>query len=300
MVISLWIGMIYLNQWSRQVMAILGGIGFGFFIDELGKFITSDNNYFFKPAAGLIYLIFIIMFLIIRELSRRQTLNPGAALANALSLLPVAATHDLHQEDARKAAGLLDMADQSDPMTGLARQMFERAEITPSKTPSRFQRASRRLHQWARSLTRRRHFPQIVTLVVLIWAISTLCSAAAIDIGDFDDGIGPFPDTGAIGSLESFSALVSVILVAIGAWKMRRGRRGPAYRYFIRALLVSILVTRVFIFVESQFAAVIGLAVDVLLLLAITELAQQEGERKTHFGGLGEPDLAAAAVSQKP
>lgn len=88
MVIALWFGLIYLNRWSRAVTAIVGGIGFGFFIDELGKFITSDNNYFFKPAAGLIYVIFIIMFLIIRELSRRQRLNPRTALANALSLLP--------------------------------------------------------------------------------------------------------------------------------------------------------------------------------------------------------------------
>jgi len=33
------------------------------FIDELGKFITSDNNYFFQPTISLIYIVFIIIFL---------------------------------------------------------------------------------------------------------------------------------------------------------------------------------------------------------------------------------------------
>jgi hypothetical protein len=42
-----------------------------------------------------------------------------------------------------------------------------------------------------------------------------------------------------------------------------------AYRNFERALLVAILVTQVFSFVESQFGAVFGLAVDLVLLGAL-------------------------------
>src|SRR5712692_5144157 len=49
--------------------ALLGGVGFGSFSDELGKFITSNNNYFFQPAIPSIYIIFVLLFLSFRELA---------------------------------------------------------------------------------------------------------------------------------------------------------------------------------------------------------------------------------------
>ena len=304
MVISIWFGLIYLNRWSRVVLAVLGGIGFGFFIDELGKFITSDNNYFFKPAAGIIYLIFVTMFLVIRELSRRQVLNPRTALANALSLLPGTAVGEFRQEEAEKARRLLAMSDQSDPMVGKAREMFDAATVAPSRPPSRLSRGIERIHEWIRSLTTRPHFDQLVIWVVIFWAVSSLLSVLALDLnfGGIQDNLGPDVDQGLLGSLESISALVSVALVLVGVWDMaRRGRREVAYRYFGRALLVSILVTRVFVFIESQFAAVFGLALDLILYAAISEIASQGVDEEFRFGGLGDPDLAEVdSTPQKP
>jgi len=64
-----------LSFWSpaiRQLAAVLGGIGFGFFIDELGKFITTDVDYFFQPTIALLYVLFIILFLAARSFGSRQ------------------------------------------------------------------------------------------------------------------------------------------------------------------------------------------------------------------------------------
>ena len=45
---------------------------------------------------------------------------------------------------------------------------------------------------------------------------------------------------------------------------------------FELALLVSILVSQLFAFVESQFAAALGLSIDILLLLAVRAILEHE------------------------
>jgi hypothetical protein len=73
------------------------------------------------------------------------------------------------------------------------------------------------------------------------------------------------------------SSCLSALLVARGVLHLRRGRRADAYRDFERALLVAIFVTQVFAFVESQFGAVFGLAVDLLLLVGLRSLQARAG-----------------------
>jgi hypothetical protein len=67
MAIAIIIAVTYLTPGLRTAVALLGGIGFGFFVDELGKFITRDVNYFFKPTFSLIYITFVTMFFAFRR-----------------------------------------------------------------------------------------------------------------------------------------------------------------------------------------------------------------------------------------
>ena len=116
MVIAIGILVTFLGRSPRRVAAIVGGVGFGFFIDELGKFITADNNYFFKPAAALIYLIFIGLFLLTRAFQRERGLSSAERLSNAIDLAGEAAAGRLDAAGRARALALLDGADPQDPL----------------------------------------------------------------------------------------------------------------------------------------------------------------------------------------
>ena len=99
MLIALFIMLSTVNRRAETVAAFLGGIGFGTFIDELGKFITSDNNYFFQPTIAILYVIFVMLYLTIRFVSRNTNVSDRLRLANALDLLKEGIIHQITPQE---------------------------------------------------------------------------------------------------------------------------------------------------------------------------------------------------------
>lgn len=61
---------------NKLIVAFLGGVGFGLFIDEVGKFVTKDNDYFYEPSVGIMYICFLLIWFISRLLIVRATKTP--------------------------------------------------------------------------------------------------------------------------------------------------------------------------------------------------------------------------------
>src|SRR5439155_13732845 len=113
------------------VAALVGGVGFGTFVDELGKFITSDNNYFFQPTVALIYAIFIVLLMSFRGLERRLYASPEEYVANALELLQEALLHEMGEQEKVKILLLLRASDSPDPRLQLLAEAVERMPVVP-------------------------------------------------------------------------------------------------------------------------------------------------------------------------
>jgi hypothetical protein len=226
MLVALLLLLTYWNPSLRRTAAFLGGIGFGTFIDELGKFITSDNDYFFRPTIALIYIIFMLLFLLAR--SMRQS--------TPLSVREIRLNEEIRRylEDIEAARG------------------------------SRFRRYFQ-LRDWLddsyRRVVSRRWFEMALTAGFLIVGFGELLGVIGIMI----HGRGGEPS---VPAAQAASSAISTLCIWVGIWKLRSSRLA-AYVWFERSVLVNLLVTQIFLFYDSQLAALGGLAVNLALYVAL-------------------------------
>jgi hypothetical protein len=108
--------MLLLGRSSRWLATLLAGIGFGLFIDEVGKFLTQDNNYFFKPAAAVMYLFIVLVYVVGAYLVRRRALSDRELVVNALKMLQEMAAENLDTYEASELHRMLTAADPRQPL----------------------------------------------------------------------------------------------------------------------------------------------------------------------------------------
>src|SRR5436853_1597753 len=124
MLVAIVLLLLYLTPATRLIAAVVGGAGFGAFVDELGKFVTSDNDYFFKPTAAILYALFVVLFLATREIRRFRGLSPEECLVNSVEIAEKLAAGTLTASDRDHALRLLAAADQTHPLVAPLRATF--------------------------------------------------------------------------------------------------------------------------------------------------------------------------------
>ena len=79
--------LIYLNPRLHGYCAALSGVGMGLFIDETGKFITRQYDYFFPAVAPIMYVFFLLLVILVVMIRRPRVIDGRAELVQALEIV---------------------------------------------------------------------------------------------------------------------------------------------------------------------------------------------------------------------
>lgn len=147
----------YLPPFTRSFAAFLGSAGFGRFIDEIGKFVTRDVDYFFQPAIAIIYITFVAMYLTFREIGQRP-LDADEATLNAIEALKDASLGRLSEPDRHAAIARLDGTHATGDLAARIRGLLVDVSTIPAPDPTVVARIGGALRAWYQTFIGTRGF----------------------------------------------------------------------------------------------------------------------------------------------
>ena len=269
----------FIGRRNQRQAAFIGGVGFGIFIDELGKFITSDNDYFFRPTVGIIYAIFISLYLVFNFMTRTAKLSSTEYQLNALRHFEEAVRHDMDPKEKQQIKKLLSKANQKSIITQELQSLLARLDTVPSPMPRRLRRLVTRIGRQYGRFWKLRSSNQLVAFFFILEALLFLTTVMGSIFNSVDTAaqfFGDYNDYGKellIGQL--IASLVAGSFAIVGAARLRRSRL-VAFEYFRRATLVNLFLTEFFIFSRVQFDAMPGFVLNLVLLIALHYAINQE------------------------
>lgn len=274
MMAALLICLTFLGQPARNAAAILGGAGFGTFIDELGKFLTSDNNYFYQPAIALIYIIFVLIFIAAERLADEANPTPTERLAQTLDVTTTGVIEYFPMSQRDLAMRLLADADPANPLVPALKTALAQIAAQPDQQDGLPERVARRVGNAYAWLTSQRWFLKLVLFMAGAVVIVSLRELTVTFLANADDGtVNAYMDS-TTGLLVFVNLIIGVILLA-GLFKLRSSVLA-AFRWFRRAVLFSLLVAQPLAFYEEQWSALVGLGLNLILLSALEYAISRE------------------------
>lgn len=167
--------LVWANHWALWASALAGGIGVGLFIDEVGKFITQNNDYFFPLAFPIIYAFFLACVWLYVRVKHSRPADSRTLLYYALDDMKQVLDHDL---DPLERAGLISRLnrvletahDANEHELAKALMEFVRAQnVQFAQEPNRIER----IWAWTKFVTARwpsRRVFKLALAIMFVWA----------------------------------------------------------------------------------------------------------------------------------
>jgi len=151
---------------ARKLAALVAGVGFGLFIDEVGKFVTSDNNYFFKPALSLMYITFVALYLAVRFLAQRAVLNKEVYAINSIEAFKECVIRDFDRDDLSHARRFLRNYATDDHLSVSLIDLFSKFHPLVGEPTTVFQKTKVKVLRFYSGLIRRKSFAYYIIAVI--------------------------------------------------------------------------------------------------------------------------------------
>ena len=258
------------NRWAINASAWLSGIGIGLFIDEVGKFISQSNDYFFPPALSVIYGFFLLNVLVYFYFRRPRKKNPRNALYYSLDDLQEALDGDLDTEEAARIEAHLDIAKQSEHeeisflAEMIAKYLEEEKDRLLIAKPNLWRRLVRRVDRYGRTIGQRKH--RIIILGVLISWIIFVISYIAVMIFGYASLSSEFLQWRLV--LIIVQSMVGCLMVAsIINWVSGHEDRG--LKFGIWGILLSLVILQLISFYTDQILALVSTLIQFVVLLIL-------------------------------
>ncbi|HEX3732226.1 MAG TPA: hypothetical protein VHU91_04800 [Mycobacteriales bacterium] len=267
MVVAMMVLLSFVGPVVRPLAAVIAGVGFGLFIDEVGKFVTNRSDYFFRPAPAIMYVVIVLLVLSINAFHGRRGHHQAEYLAGAVDQAVAGVAGGFTDERRAAAERLLDRARDA-VGTRETRALLDVIPEDPYELADPLQTVRRLKRRFFDRLLERR-MVRIVAVVVLVVETTYVVQGLGVTLyhrlltgmdADSPSTIGLLLGTAA--------AVVSGTLVVIGLVRLTTDA-SAAFGYFNHSLLVSLLITRVFQFEVQQFSTVAFVVTDLVLLAAV-------------------------------
>ncbi len=280
--------LILANRWALYLSAGLNGLGAGLFIDEVGKFITRDLNYFYPPAAPLMYTFFLLSVLLYQYVRRMRREAPRTQLYHALEEIQEVLDGDLDQREYEQIMAWLRSARRSDTenLARLASTLEEYLRHSDTRVypvkPTAWSRTLRLIELLGHRVSPRLHL-MVVGIVLAVLAILAGTSAGLLVWTALQPG--PFRQTFemvlmARGDLQAITdvgwrvlrvgleaGVGLVAFVALVCLLLRRANLGTRLGVF--AFVLSLTTVNLLNFYLDQFSAVLTALLEFIGLLIV-------------------------------
>jgi len=293
--------LIFANQWVYTLTAVLSGVGVGLFMDEVGKFITQTNDYFYPPAAPIIYAFFLLVVLVYVDISRQKAEDARTEMYYILQDFDELLDHDLSEEERKDILAHLDLVLQETSHTDLANLaqslkgfiLNKDLELVP-ETPTVWKRGWARMEKFEAGWLTRNRFRAALVGALLGWSLYSLyyplyiltqsrnpAGMNTILVGLVRQHL--VHSHGGLTWYEVHLGLLTgvglVLFIAAGMLAVNKQRRGINLAYV--GMLTSLTMVNLLVFYYDQFSAIVSAALQLIILMGILRYRRRFLQNRT-------------------